>query len=478
MSFRLSMPLLLWLLFIVAGLPACGGSTPKAVVQSQVPMDLSALEGKSSLYPVVIIGSGPAGLSSAVYAGRGKAKTVVLLGYKPGGLLTETSYVENWPGIESTLGKDIMEKMNKQARTFGAELWEEGAEKVDLTSWPYKITTTEDKEIYAMTIIMATGANPRLLDIPGEKEYWGKGVTTCAVCDAPFYKDKEVVVIGGGDSAVEEAIQLAQYAKKITILVRKESMRAAPTMQELLKGYPHISVTYNVEPKEIKGNGDQVTAIALSNAQTQEATDMPTDGVFLAIGHIPNSKLVKGKIDLDEQGYIKLVGRTQKTSLQGVYAAGDVEDHQYRQAGVAAGHGIAAALDALALLNEIGFNTEIAQKMGLALPAHSMQQIATVAELEEVIARVPLAVVACGTDDTESISIDGALRDRNVAILKVNIDKCRDIAKKYYVLEAPVVLVFKEGTLVGRFNQSLKTPELSALLVSLADEKSSSLLHA
>jgi len=465
-SFRL---LTLGLLMVT--LPGCIGSREKFSQESALDFNLSLLEGKQNLYPVVIIGSGPAGLSAAVYAGRGKAKTLVLLGHKPGGLLTETSYVENWPAIQSMLGKDIMDKMMSQASHFGAEFDENDVETIDLSSWPYVVTTDDGKKIYAMTIIIATGASPRLLAIPGEKEYWGRGVTTCAVCDAPFYKDKEVVVIGGGDSAVEEAIQLAQYAKKITILVRKDRMRAAPTMQELLKGYPHISVQYQVEPKEIKGNDTHVTAITLVNAQDKSTADMPIDGVFLAIGHIPNTKLIKDRVSVDEQGYIVLQGRTQQTSLKGVYAAGDVEDHRYRQAGVAAGHGIGAALDALAFLNEIGFNTEIAAKMGLQPPVQKVAEVSTLAELQSVLATLPVAVLDCRmSSGPSSLTLDGSLR-QEIQIVKVNIEKSKDIAKKFYIFEAPAVLVFQKGTLIGRFNHAIGTAEIATVLNSMQDKE-------
>ena len=429
-----------------------------------------AKKKKQPLYPVVIIGSGPSGLSAAVYAGRGKAKTLVLLGNTPGGLLTETSMVENWPAIPSMLGREIMQQLQGQAARFGVEFWEDGAESIDLSSWPYKIITQEGKEIYAFTIILAMGASPRKLQIPGENEYWGKGVTTCAVCDAPFYKEKEVVVIGGGDSAVEEAIQLAQYASKITILVRKEKMRAAPTMQELLKGYPQISVRYNLEPREIKGNNSHVTAIELYNSGTKQVTEMPINGVFLAIGHIPNTRLVKGKVTLDDQGYCVITDRTQRTNIPGVYAAGDLEDHRYRQAGVAAGHGIAAGLDALAFLSEIGFNTEVATTMGLALQPVAESHVAhTVAELQKVLDSVDVAVVNFSAGERgSSLAADiTSGHDNAFSVVNVPLDKSPDIAKKYFVFDTPAVLVFKKGTLVGRFNGVVDRKQLGILVSDL-----------
>ncbi len=192
---------------------------------------------------MVIIGSGPAGLTAGLYGARAKKKTLIIEGTKPGGLLTETSYVENWPGYKAILGKDLMAGIQEQVERLGASFIDDSVEKVDFSQWPFVITTDDGKIIYALPVVIATGASPSPLNMPGEKEYWGKGVTTCAICDAPFYNDKEVVVIGGGDSAVAEAIQLSAYAKKITILVRKDKMRAAAANQDLLAGYKHISVT-------------------------------------------------------------------------------------------------------------------------------------------------------------------------------------------------------------------------------------------
>ncbi len=235
--------------------------------------DFSQLAGKKNVYPIVIIGSGPAGLSAGLYGARAKKKTLVIEGAKPGGLLTETSYVENWPGFKAILGRELMKELKEQAAHFGASFLEDSVEKVDFSKWPYEIYTEDGKIIYALTVIIATGASPSPLNIPGEKEFWGRGVTTCAICDAPFYANKNVVVIGGGDSAIAEAIQLSAYANKITILVRKDKMRAAATNQELLIGYPKVSIIYNIEPKEILGDAKHVTGIKLYNTKTKETTN-------------------------------------------------------------------------------------------------------------------------------------------------------------------------------------------------------------
>lgn len=439
-------------------------------------IDITRISAVSPVYPVVIIGSGPAGLMAGVYAGRGNIKNLILQGNKPGGLLTETSEVENWPGEISMLGKDIIEKMRAQAAKWGSEIWDDAADKIDVSQWPYKITTQDDKVLYAMTIILCTGAGPRFLGIPGEKEYWGKGVTSCAVCDAPFYKDKEVVVVGGGDSAVEEAIQLSQYASKITILVRKDKMRAAASMQARLKGYPQISVLYNVEPKEIKGNDLQVTAISLYNTQTQKTEDFVTSGVFLAVGHIPNTALVKDTIEVDEQGYAVMQGRTYHTSRAGIFAAGDVQDNRYRQAGAAAGQGICAALDALSFLNEIGFTGEMATKFASPKKegqnAGTIEKVASLTEFNGLLKQSSGLLVACcelgeSTQAHEVLSSVLATHE-GVTCSLVDIRQAEDVARKYFVHEAPVFLVFNDGQLVGRFAKPMKADELNEVIYNIS----------
>lgn len=326
-------------------------------------IDMSAFlasDHKDHIYiPIVVVGSGPAGSSVAIYGARSMMTTVVFQGPKPGGLLTDTSDVENWPGVAKQRGGEIMESLKKQAEHFGAIFIDDAIVDIDLSQWPYKIKTEGEKTYYAFALVIATGASPTLLKIPGEAEYFGRGVGTCAICDAPLYKDKEVIVIGGGDSAVEEAIQISAYAKKVTVIVRKEKMRAAESMQKMLKGYPNISTIFNTEVDKVNGDGDVVTSVTLRNNKTGEITDFRVDGVFLAIGHEPNTKLFKGKVAMDDHGYITLKDRTQITSVPGVFAAGDCQDSRYRQAVTSSGYGAAAGLDAVNFLKEIGFNSQV-----------------------------------------------------------------------------------------------------------------------
>lgn len=309
--------------------------------------------------PIAIVGSGPAGASAAIYGARALVTTVCFEGSRPGGLLTQTSDVENWPAVGKLSGYDIMEKLKGQAEGFGAIFADELIANVDFSQWPYALTTEGGKTYHAFSVVIATGANPIMLEIPGESDYFGKGVGTCALCDAAFFKDKEVIIVGGGDSAIEESIQLSAYASKVTIMVRKEKMRAAQAMQCLLRGYPNISVRYNTEVIKVNGDGKKVTSVSLLDAQTKETSEFKTDGMFLAIGHKPSTALFKGKIAMDEAGYITLNDRTQQTSVHGVFTGGDCHDHRYRQAATASGYGVAAGIDSVNFLKEIGFTADI-----------------------------------------------------------------------------------------------------------------------
>lgn len=439
--------------------------------------DFAKLEGKKNVYPIVVIGSGPAGLSAGLYGARAKKKTLIIEGNLPGGLLTETSYVENWPGYKAILGKDLMKELKDQVAHFGAEFLEEAVEKVEFSQWPYVIQTEDGKTMYALAVIIATGASPSLLNVPGEKEYWGKGVTTCAICDAPFYKDKEVVIVGGGDSAISEALQLAAYAKKITILVRKDAMRAAASNQDLLLGYPHISVMYNIEVHKITGDNNHVTGVELYNNKEKATKTMPIDGVFLAIGHKPNTKLFKGLVRLDDNGYIVLNGHTQATSVPGVFAAGDVEDHRYRQAGVSAGKGIAAALDADAFLNELGFNAKMAAAMqdnqvaAVSIAPSLVKHVVSLIELEQMIKEANTPVIvdfyadycpSCMQMLPHFNAVAQQFKDL-AGFISIDIAALPDIAAKYHVNKIPCILVFKDGALVGRFNNAMSKKELQEL---------------
>lgn len=297
------------------------------------------------MFDVIIIGSGPAGLTASIYTTRANLKTLIIAGPKWGGQLQLTTLVENFPGFpEGIQGPDLMTAMRKQTEKFGTEIVEKEFVSGDFTKpgGPFKVKAGEE-EYEGKTVIIATGADTKWLGIPGEMEKIGRGVSTCAPCDGPFFRNKNVIVVGGGDSAMEEAHVLTEYAASVTLVHRGDSFKASEIMQKRVKENPKIKILMNTEVREILG--DQVVEkVSLFNNKTNEASEMPIHGVFVAIGHIPNSKVFEG-IDIDERGFI-LVHDHFKTNVDGVFTAGDIHDAKYKQAITAAGYGAAAALEA------------------------------------------------------------------------------------------------------------------------------------
>jgi thioredoxin reductase (NADPH) len=301
---------------------------------------------------IVIIGGGPAGYTAATYAARANLKPLVLAGYAAGGQLMTTTEVENFPGFpEGIQGPELMERMQKQAERFGAEILFKDVTKLDLTKHPFHVTY-EDITIETKAVILATGAGPRKLGIPSESKLWGKGVTSCATCDGAFYKGKDVVVVGGGDSAMEEASFLTRFANKVTLVHRREEFRASPIMIDRVKANPKIQLMLDKGIEEVLGNG-KVSGLRLKDTKTGQHSEINADGLFLAIGHIPNSGLVKDVVDTDDEGYVITDGKT-KTNIPGVFACGDVVDRTFRQAITAAGSGCAAAINAERYLESLG----------------------------------------------------------------------------------------------------------------------------
>ena len=295
------------------------------------------------LYDVIIIGSGPAGLTAALYATRANLKTLVVAGRAWGGQLMLTTLVENYPGFpEGIQGPDLMMAMRKQAEHHGAQIIDVDFKSANYGSTPFKIRTDDEKEYSGRTVIIATGAETRWLEVPGEKEKIGRCVSSCAPCDAPFFRNKNAIVVGGGDSAMEEALVLTKFASSVTIVHRRGEFRASQIMQKRVKENPKIKLIFDSEIVEILGE-NKVEKVKIKNNKTNEISEMPVEGVFVAIGHIPNSALFQG-IDRDEQGFIKVYDHT-KTNIDGVYVAGDVHDAEYKQAVTAAGFGCMAALE-------------------------------------------------------------------------------------------------------------------------------------
>ncbi len=294
---------------------------------------------------VVIIGSGPAGYTAAIYAARANLSPTMIAGLQPGGQLTLTSDVENWPGeADGVLGPELMEKLKKQALRFGTEFIDDVVVEVIGTSSPFTIKTAT-RSIQSKAVIIATGASAMWLGVPGEERLQGKGVSACATCDGFFFRGKEIVVVGGGDTAMEEATFLTRFANKVTIVHRREDFRASKIMIDKAKNNPKIELVMNTTIEEILGD-NHVTGLRTRNVVSGEDGSIACDGIFMAIGHKPNTAIFKGLIDLDEKGYIMLPSRSTATNIPGIFACGDVADHIYRQAVTAAGTGCMAALDA------------------------------------------------------------------------------------------------------------------------------------
>jgi len=306
---------------------------------------------------LVIIGSGPAGYTAATYAGRAQLKPLVFEGFSaggvPGGQLMTTTEVENFPGFAKGIsGPQLMKEMRQQALRWGANLITDDVVKVDFRQHPFTVTANE-KEVRTFGVIICTGATAKRLNIVGEDEFWNNGISACAICDgaSPLFLNTEVAVVGGGDSAAEEALYLTKYATKVHLLVRREQLRASKTMQERLFAHPQIKIHWHSIP--IAAYGDEVLqGVKVQNAIAQEVWQLPVNGLFYAIGHTPNTQLFQGQIALDARGYIETRGKSTATNIEGVWAAGDVQDSYYRQAITAAGTGCMAALEAERWLSE------------------------------------------------------------------------------------------------------------------------------
>ncbi len=301
-------------------------------------------------HKVIIIGSGPAGLTAALYAARANMEPIIFEGIQPGGQLTITTEVENYPGFpKGVMGPELMESFREQALRFGARSLYKNITKVDFSRRPFRLWSDEE-EYTADAVIVSTGASAKLLDLPSEKEYMGYGVSACATCDGFFFKGLEVAVVGGGDTAIEEAMFLSKFATRVTIIHRRDALRASKIMQEKAQKNPKISFAWDSVVEEILGKSENgkkaVTGVRLKNVKTGAVTTLRTDGVFMGIGHRPNTELFQGQLEMDRVGYLVTKERNTRTNIPGVFAAGDVADSVYRQAISAAGTGCMAAIDA------------------------------------------------------------------------------------------------------------------------------------
>lgn len=300
----------------------------------------------------VIIGSGPAGLTAALYTARAMLEPVVIVGDQLGGQIALSSEVENYPAFEEAIsGFELTDRMQKQAAKFGTRYDYDHVTGVDFTQGSPFTVKTYNKEYVADTVIVTAGASPRKLGIPGEDKYWGRGVSTCGTCDGFFYKGKKVVVVGGGDSAMEEGIFLTKFANSVTVIHRRDTLRAGPTLQKRAFANEKMNFIWDTVVEEVLGDGNKVTGVRIRNVETDEVSEMETDGFFLFIGHIPNSQILSGQLELDEQGFV-ITDELMRTSIEGVFAAGEIQDSVYRQVATSVGQGCAAAMSAERWLSE------------------------------------------------------------------------------------------------------------------------------
>ena len=295
------------------------------------------------MYDVAIIGSGPAGLTAAIYAARAKLATLVLTGDALGGQIATTNDVENYPGFEEITGPDLTMRMRAQAERFGAETVFDQITEVDFDGPPFSLVGGSTA-YEARTIIVATGASPKLLGVPGEQEFWGRGVSVCATCDGAFFQGQPVTVVGGGDSALQEGLFLTRFASTVTIVHRRDELRAGPYLQDRARQDPKIEFIWDSVVTEVRG-GEVVSSVGLKNVKSGDEVDLPTEGVFIFVGHFPNTDLFKGKLEMDDEGYV-ISDRFMHTSVDGVFVAGEAQDHYFRQAITSAGEGCQAAMEA------------------------------------------------------------------------------------------------------------------------------------
>lgn len=445
---------------------------------------------------LVVIGSGPAGYTAAIYAGRANLKPVVFEGYQiggiPGGQLMTTTEVENFPGFpEGITGPELMDRIKAQAQRWGAELFTEDVISVDLSQRPFTVKS-EDREIKTHTIVIATGATAKRLHLPQEETFWNAGISACAICDgaSPIFKGVELAVIGGGDTAAEEAVYLTKYATHVHLLVRRDELRASKTMQQRVITHPKITVHWHTEALDVYGNG-KLGGIKIKNNQTGEQQDLPVQGLFYAIGHTPNTQVFQGQLELDEVGYIVTKHGTPETSVEGVYAVGDVQDHEFRQAITAAGSGCMGAMlaERWLSLNGLGEEFQQTETTEVETPKPTQPQITTSENFDiqntrhtggyalrklyhdsDRLIMVKYSSPTCGPCHALKPILDKVVAEfeGKIHYIEIDIEEDPDIAQNAGVVGTPTVQFFKNKDLI----ENLKGVKPKSLYRELIEKNS------
>lgn len=432
-----------------------------------------------SVENLVIIGSGPAGYTAAIYAARANLKPVLFEGFQkggiPGGQLMTTTEVENFPGFPNGItGPELMQEMKAQAERWGTETYTEDVIEVNLQERPFTVRST-DREVKTHSVIIATGATAKRLDLPSEATYWNSGISACAICDgaSPLFREQELVVIGGGDSAAEEAVYLTKYGTHVHLLVRREQLRASKAMQDRVINHPKVTIHWHTEAVDVYGIDNRLQGVKVRNNKTGEETNLPAGGLFYAIGHNPNTELFQGQLELDDVGYIMVKPGTVETNIEGVYAAGDVQDHEYRQAVTAAGTGCMAALSAERWLSAHNLIQEYHQKPGAENPPSPQAKEETVADTEETfdinktrhlggyalrklfheserLLMVKYISPTCGSCKVLKPILDKVVDEYEgkIHFIEIDIDADPEIAKMGGVIGTPTIQFFKDKELL------------------------------
>ncbi|MCF7899217.1 thioredoxin [Candidatus Babeliales bacterium] len=446
--------------------------------------DINQVNFDDQTYPIAILGSGIGGLTASIYLAQANIETFLVQGDLPGGALTMSQSVRNWPSEIDISGKDLTQKIENQALKNGVKFISGEVESVDFSNWPYTINLKIDsdrKTIKVLSCIIAMGATPNFLNIPGEEEYWGKGVSNCAICDGSLYKNKTVAIVGGGNSAITEGLYLADIAKEVYVLVRKDSLRVSGKFIDELLAKSNVKIFYNTQIQKIQGDNNKVTNLNILNNKTNEEQKLEIDGLFLAIGSTPNSKIFEKQLELDSQGYI-ILKNNQETSKLGIYAVGDIADPEFKQAILAAGNGCKAALQAINFLKNIGYSNnllklkkeklEIIQKPteaqnqkqeSVVTPKEPWQdklvyKIKNEKEFNQIIKSKSFVVADfyatwCMPCKKMLPVIEKLAQNHKdkIQFIKVNVDNNGMLARKYNVFGVPTFILIKNGEEKERF---------------------------